>query len=49
MGVILHFVNCDFGMACDFQTYMTNNKGSAALMAPEVFEGEVKGQIHSLA
>ena len=32
---------CDFGTACDIQTYMTNNKGSAAWMAPEVFEGEV--------
>ncbi|CAG2053695.1 unnamed protein product [Timema podura] len=31
---------CDFGTACDQQTYMTNNKGSAAWMAPEVFEGE---------
>ncbi|XP_063954738.1 mitogen-activated protein kinase kinase kinase 7-like isoform X1 [Lytechinus pictus] len=30
---------CDFGTACDFHTYMTNNKGSAAWMAPEVFEG----------
>ncbi|XP_071818914.1 mitogen-activated protein kinase kinase kinase 7-like isoform X2 [Apostichopus japonicus] len=30
---------CDFGTACDAQTYMTNNKGSAAWMAPEVFEG----------
>ncbi|KAF7655626.1 hypothetical protein LDENG_00053190 [Lucifuga dentata] len=30
---------CDFGTACDIQTYMTNNKGSAAWMAPEVFEG----------
>ncbi|KAK7904161.1 hypothetical protein WMY93_016768 [Mugilogobius chulae] len=29
---------CDFGTACDIQTYMTNNKGSAAWMAPEVFE-----------
>nr|CAD7585881.1 unnamed protein product [Timema genevievae] len=29
---------CDFGTACDQQTYMTNNKGSAAWMAPEVFE-----------
>jgi serine/threonine protein kinase len=29
----------DFGTACDMQTYMTNNKGSAAWMAPEVFEG----------
>ncbi|XP_072178555.1 mitogen-activated protein kinase kinase kinase 7-like [Diadema setosum] len=32
---------CDFGTACDFQTYMTNNKGSAAWMAPEVFEGSL--------
>lgn len=32
---------CDFGTACDIQTYMTNNKGSAAWMAPEVFEGSV--------
>lgn len=31
---------CDFGTACDIQTYMTNNKGSAAWMAPEVFEGQ---------
>ncbi|KAK3741813.1 hypothetical protein QZH41_010450, partial [Actinostola sp. cb2023] len=30
---------CDFGTACDQRTYMTNNKGSAAWMAPEVFEG----------
>lgn len=30
---------CDFGTACDMKTYMTNNKGSAAWMAPEVFEG----------
>ncbi|XP_026212594.1 mitogen-activated protein kinase kinase kinase 7-like [Anabas testudineus] len=30
---------CDFGTACDIQTCMTNNKGSAAWMAPEVFEG----------
>ncbi|XP_060938893.1 mitogen-activated protein kinase kinase kinase 7-like isoform X1 [Limanda limanda] len=30
---------CDFGTACDIQTTMTNNKGSAAWMAPEVFEG----------
>ncbi|XP_013867294.1 mitogen-activated protein kinase kinase kinase 7 [Austrofundulus limnaeus] len=30
---------CDFGTACDIHTYMTNNKGSAAWMAPEVFEG----------
>lgn len=32
---------CDFGTACDIQTHMTNNKGSAAWMAPEVFEGEM--------
>lgn len=31
---------CDFGTACDAHTHMTNNKGSAAWMAPEVFEGE---------
>ncbi len=30
---------CDFGTACDLQSVMTNNKGSAAWMAPEVFEG----------
>lgn len=30
---------CDFGTACDARTHMTNNKGSAAWMAPEVFEG----------
>lgn len=29
---------CDFGTAADKATYMTNNKGSAAWMAPEVFE-----------
>jgi len=32
---------CDFGTACDAHTHMTNNKGSAAWMAPEVFEGNV--------
>ena len=32
---------CDFGTACDIQTHMTNNKGSAAWMAPEVFEGQL--------
>lgn len=36
-GTILKI--CDFGTACDAQTHMTNNKGSAAWMAPEVFEG----------
>eukprot|EP00064_Thunnus_orientalis_P002228 superscaffoldBa00000156_g2235 len=30
---------CDFGTACDIQTHMTNNKGSAAWMAPEYFPG----------
>ncbi|XP_047525956.1 mitogen-activated protein kinase kinase kinase 7 [Pieris napi] len=30
---------CDFGTAADKATYMTNNQGSAAWMAPEVFEG----------
>lgn len=28
---------CDFGTAADKNTYMTNNKGSAAWMSPEVF------------
>ncbi|XP_076819477.1 mitogen-activated protein kinase kinase kinase 7-like isoform X2 [Clavelina lepadiformis] len=36
-GVVLKI--CDFGTACDQHTHMTNNKGSAAWMAPEVFEG----------
>ncbi|XP_067123382.1 mitogen-activated protein kinase kinase kinase 7-like isoform X2 [Centruroides vittatus] len=35
-GTILKI--CDFGTACDQHTVMTNNKGSAAWMAPEVFE-----------
>ena len=30
---------CDFGTACEQHSRMTNNKGSAAWMAPEVFEG----------
>lgn len=30
---------CDFGTACDVKTHMTDSKGSAAWMAPEVFEG----------
>lgn len=30
---------CDFGTVTDKATMMTNNKGSAAWMAPEVFEG----------
>ncbi|XP_045476743.1 mitogen-activated protein kinase kinase kinase 7-like [Harmonia axyridis] len=30
---------CDFGTAVDQKTHMTNNKGSAAWMAPEVFTG----------
>jgi len=38
VGTVLKI--CDFGTACDQHTYMTNNKGSAAWMAPEVFEGE---------
>jgi serine/threonine protein kinase len=33
-GTILKI--CDFGTACDIHTHMTNNKGSAAWMAPEV-------------
>uniref|UniRef100_A0A915J2L8 Mitogen-activated protein kinase kinase kinase n=1 Tax=Romanomermis culicivorax TaxID=13658 RepID=A0A915J2L8_ROMCU len=34
-----HLKICDFGTVCDLQSYMTNNQGSAAYMAPEVFEG----------
>ena len=33
---------CDFGTACDMRTQMTNGQGSAAWMAPEVFEGMLK-------
>ncbi|KAH9408690.1 Mitogen-activated protein kinase kinase kinase 7 [Tyrophagus putrescentiae] len=36
-GLILKI--CDFGTACDKKTIMTNNKGSSAWMAPEVFKG----------
>lgn len=36
-GTILKI--CDFGTVADKATMMTNNKGSAAWMAPEVFEG----------
>lgn len=32
----IHLKICDFGTAADKKTYMTNNKGSAAWMAPEV-------------
>lgn len=35
-GVLLKI--CDFGTVADKSTWMTNNKGSAAWMAPEVFE-----------
>ena len=35
---------CDFGTVCDAQTVMTNNKGSAAWMAPEVFKGNERPQ-----
>ena len=31
-----HLKICDFGTTADKSTYMTNNKGSAAWMAPEV-------------
>ena len=34
----VHLKICDFGTAADKRTQMTNNKGSAAWMAPEVFE-----------
>lgn len=37
-GTILKI--CDFGTACERKTCMTNNKGSAAWMAPEVFESK---------
>jgi mitogen-activated protein kinase kinase kinase 7 len=30
---------CDFGTAAELRTSMTNNRGSAAWMAPEVFRG----------
>ena len=29
---------CDFGTACEARTHMTNCTGSAAWMAPEVFQ-----------
>ncbi|CAL4103423.1 unnamed protein product, partial [Meganyctiphanes norvegica] len=32
---------CDFGTACELSTVMTDNRGSAAWMAPEVFEGQL--------
>ncbi|CAG9812273.1 unnamed protein product [Chironomus riparius] len=38
-GLILKI--CDFGTVTDKSTLMTNNKGSAAWMAPEVFEGSI--------
>ncbi|KAK7081699.1 Mitogen-activated protein kinase kinase kinase 7, partial [Halocaridina rubra] len=31
---------CDFGTACELSTNMSDNRGSAAWMAPEVFEGK---------
>ena len=31
---------CDFRTLCHVKTHMTNSRGSAAWMAPEVFEGE---------
>lgn len=38
---------CDFGTAADKQTYMTNNKGSAAWMAPEVINYILKSYAKS--
>lgn len=38
-GLVLKI--CDFGTVTDKNTMMTNNKGSAAWMAPEVFEGSI--------
>lgn len=35
-----HLKICDFGTAADKSTHMTNNKGSAAWMAPEVFASD---------
>ncbi|XP_068203164.1 mitogen-activated protein kinase kinase kinase 7-like isoform X3 [Palaemon carinicauda] len=32
---------CDFGTACELSTFMSDNRGSAAWMAPEVFEGKM--------
>lgn len=32
---------CDFGTACELSTIMSDNRGSAAWMAPEVFEGKM--------
>lgn len=37
---------CDFGTACDMRTQMTNGQGSAAWMAPEVFEGTIIVQLY---
>ena len=34
---------CDFGTVADLKSTMTNNRGSAAWMAPEVFEGSKYG------
>ena len=39
-GLVLKI--CDFGTACNKRTIMTNNKGSAPWMAPEVFSGKYK-------
>lgn len=30
---------CDFGTACELRSSMSDNRGSAAWMAPEVFQG----------
>ncbi|KAI6182324.1 Mitogen-activated protein kinase kinase kinase [Aphelenchoides bicaudatus] len=35
---------CDFGTAAELRTSMTNNRGSAAWMAPEVFRGKKYNQ-----
>ena len=34
----IHLKLCDFGTAAKLKTMMTNNCGSAAYMAPEVFK-----------
>ena len=46
-GLVLKI--CDFGTACNKRTIMTNNKGSAPWMAPEVFSGRIQTQFFEMA
>ena len=46
-GLVLKI--CDFGTACNKRTIMTNNKGSAPWMAPEVFSGRIQTQFFVMA